>query len=136
MKTVSDILRQAGITPSNQRIAIGEFVLHTATHPSADEVLVEARKRLPSISVATIYNTLHLFVEHGLLRTLELSPSRTVYDPCMESHHHFIDDQTGHIHDIPLDAVSVTHNHFDGFDVREVQVILRGRSHPQTNPAS
>ena len=136
MKTVSDILRQAGITPSNQRIAIGKFVLYAATHPSADEVLVEARKRLPSISVATIYNTLHLFVEHGLLQTLELSPSHTVYDPCMEPHHHFIDDQTGHIHDIPRDAVSVTHNQFDGFDVREVQVILRGRSHTQTNPAS
>lgn len=136
MTTVSDILREAGITPSSQRIAVGEFVLHTATHPSADEVLIEARKKLPSISVATIYNTLHLFVEHGLLRTLELSPSHTVYDPCMESHHHFIDDQTGHIHDIPVDAVSVTHNQFDGFDVREVQVILRGRSHPQPNLAS
>jgi len=136
MKTIADILRKAGITPSSQRVAIGKFVLHTATHPSADEVLAEARKQLPSISVATIYNTLHLFVKHGLLRTLELSPSHTVYDPCMEPHHHFIDDQTGHIQDIPLDAVSVTHNHFDGFDVREVQVILRGRSHPQPNPAS
>jgi Fur family iron response transcriptional regulator len=136
MKTVSEILREAGITPSSQRVAIGEFVLHTATHPSADEVLIEARKRLPSISVATIYNTLHLFVEHGLLRTLELSPSHTVYDPCMAPHHHFIDDQTGDIRDIPFDAVNVTHNQLDGFDVREVQVILRGRSCLQTNPAS
>jgi len=136
MKTSTDILREAGISPSSQRVAIADFVLHTGTHPSADEVLVEARKRLPTISVATIYNTLHLFVEHGLLRTLELSNNHTVYDPCMEPHHHFIDDQTGRIHDVPLDAVSVTHDDFDNFDIREVQVVLRGRSNPNSNPAS
>ena len=45
MKTVKDILREVGITPSSQRVAIGDFVLHTGTHPSADEVLAEARKR-------------------------------------------------------------------------------------------
>ena len=136
MKTSKEILRNAGILPSSQRVAIAEFVLHTGTHPSADDVLVEARKRLPGISVATIYNTLNLFVERGLLRTLELSNNHTVYDPWMDPHHHFIDDQTGHIHDIPLDSVSVIHEDFDGFDVREVQVVLRGRSHPQPNPAS
>jgi Fe2+ or Zn2+ uptake regulation protein len=135
MKTSKDILREAGISPSAQRVAIAEFVLHTGSHPSADEVFLEAKKRLPSISVATIYNTLHLFVEHGLLRTLELSHNHTVYDPCMDAHHHFIDDQTGRIHDVPLDAVSVTHKDFDGFDIREVQVVLRGRSTPPKQSA-
>jgi Fur family iron response transcriptional regulator len=130
MKTAKDILREAGISPSTQRVAIADFVLHTGTHPSADEVLVEARKRLPNISVATIYNTLHLFVERGLLRTLELSPEHTVYDPCMAPHHHFIDDESGRIHDVPLDAVHVTHDTFTQFDIREVQVVLRGRSNP------
>jgi len=134
MMTTQDILRQAGISPSSQRVAIAEFVLHTGTHPSADEVLAEARIRMPTISVATIYNTLHLFVEHGLLRTLDLSNTHTVYDPCLEPHHHFIDDETGRIHDVPLDAVKVTHTNFEGFDIREVQVVLRGRSHPQPNP--
>jgi len=135
MRSTKDILREAGISPSTQRVAIAEFVLHTGTHPSTDEVFTEARKRLPKISVATIYNTLHLFVEHGLLRALELSNNHTVYDPCMEPHHHFIDDQTGRIHDVPLDAVNVTHKNFNGFDIREVQVVLRGRSHPPTQSA-
>ena len=132
MNTVVDILREAGIHPSTQRVAIAEFVLHTDTHPSADQVLAQAQEQLPSVSVATIYNTLHLFVSRGLLRTLELAEGHTVYDPCMEPHHHFIDDQTGRIHDIPLDAVRVTHQPLDGFDVREVQVVLRGRSLTQS----
>jgi Fe2+ or Zn2+ uptake regulation protein len=136
MNTAADILREAGIQPSTQRVAIADFVLHTDTHPSADQVLLETQKRLPTVSVATIYNTLHLFVEHGLLRTLELSAGHTVYDPCMAPHHHFVDDQTGRIHDVPLDAVSVRHQPLDGFDIREVQVVLRGRSQPETNPDS
>ena len=83
MISVSDILLQAGIHPSAQRVAIGEFVLNTDTHPSAEQVLIETQKRLPRVSVATIYNTLHLLVEHGLLRTLEISSGHTVYDPCL-----------------------------------------------------
>jgi Fur family iron response transcriptional regulator len=134
-QTSTDILREAGISPSSQRVAIAEFVLHTGSHPSADEVLVQARKRLPGISVATIYNTLNLFVEHGLLRTFSLSQNHTVYDACTDPHHHFIDDETGRIHDLPIDAVRVSHDNFDDFDIREVQVVLRGRSHPPTQSA-
>ena len=136
MKTVADILREAGIHPSAQRVAIGEYVLHTAAHPSAEQVLAETQKRLPRVSVATIYNTLHLFVEHGLLRTLEIAEGHTVYDPCMEPHHHFVDDDTGRIHDVPLEAVNITHQPLEGFDVREVQVVLRGRSQTQSEPTS
>ena len=136
MKSASDILRKAGIHPSAQRVAIAEFVLGTTAHPSAEQVLAETQKRLPAVSVATIYNTLHLFVEHGLLKALDIAEGHTVYDPCMDPHHHFVDDDTGYIHDVPLDAVSVTHQPLDGFDVREVQVVLRGRSRTQTNPVS
>ena len=136
MKTVSDILRDAGIQPSAQWVAIAEYVLHIVHHPSAEQVLAQTQKRLPRVSVATIYNTLHLLVEHGLLRTLDIAEGHTVYDPCMDPHHHFVDDETGHIHDIPLDAVSVTHQPLDGYDIREVQVVLRGRSRPHPNPVS
>jgi Fe2+ or Zn2+ uptake regulation protein len=75
-----------------------------------------------------VYNTLNLFVEKGLLRELVLAEGRVVFDPNVEPHHHFIDDETQHIVDIPWDALQV--NHVDalrGFDVREYQVVLRGR---------
>jgi len=135
MKTVTEILRDCGIQPSAQRVAIGEYVLHTTAHPSADQVYAEAKKRLPTISVATVYNTLHHFVAHGLLRTLEIADGHTVYDPSMAPHHHFVDDETGRIHDVPLDAVSISHNQpLEGFDIREVQVVLRGRARTPSKP--
>lgn len=83
--------------------------------------------RLPSISRATVYATLALFVERGLLRELALEEGRVVYDPKLEPHHHFIDDATGAIVDVPWDALAVRGvPALPGVDVREYQVVLRG----------
>jgi Fur family iron response transcriptional regulator len=86
------------------------------------------RKRFPMISRATVYNTLNLFVEKGLLRSLVLAEGRVVYDPKVEPHHHFIDEHTGRISDLPWDALKVSNlEALDGIEVREYQVVVRGR---------
>ncbi len=80
------------------------------------------------LSRATVYNTLNLFVEKGLLRELVLSEGKVVFDPKLEPHHHFIDDETQDIVDIPWDRLQVQSvEALRGFDVREYQVVLRGR---------
>ncbi len=127
MDTVTEQLRLHGIQPSTQRVAIGEYVLHTADHPSADQVLVQTRKHLPSVSQATVYNTLNLFVQRGLLKALQLEPGHTVFDPRLEPHHHFIDEQGVHIHDVSWTAVNIQGaEELNDFVIDEVQVILRG----------
>jgi Fur family transcriptional regulator, iron response regulator len=57
-RTTDATLRQHGIQPSAQRVAVAEFVLHTDEHPSADVVWKRVRERFPWISRATVYNTL------------------------------------------------------------------------------
>ena len=121
-------LLKHGIQPSAQRLAVAEVVFDTDRHPSADEVHAAARQRLPTVSRATVYNTLNLFVEKGLLRALVLSEGKVVFDPRMGAHHHFIDETTGRIHDLPWEALEVKNlESLDGFDVREYQVVLRGK---------
>ena len=121
-------LREAGIQPSAQRLALAEYVLSTEAHPSADQVWTEVRARVPMISRATVYNTLNLFVRKGLLRELQLAEGRVVFDPNMGPHHHFIDEATGRIHDVPWDALEVRRvEALRGLEVREYQVVLRGR---------
>ena len=84
--------------------------------------------RLPMISRATVYNTLNLFVDHGLLRQHLLAEGRVVFDPNTAPHHHFVDDATGAILDVPWEAVDVRRvEDLDGLDVREFQVVMRGR---------
>jgi Fur family transcriptional regulator, iron response regulator len=121
-------LKAAGIQPSAQRLAVAEYVLDTLDHPSADQVLEHVQASLPMLSRATVYNTLNLFVEKGLLRQLVLSEGRVVFDPRMEAHHHFVDDDTGGIEDIPWQAVKVGDvATLKGYEVREYMVVLRGR---------
>jgi Fe2+ or Zn2+ uptake regulation protein len=128
MKRMLDKLAACGIQPTPQRIAVAEYVLNTANHPTADEVWMNVRDRCPTLSRATVYNTLNLFAEKGLLKTQPLKEGVVVFDPHVTPHHHFIDEETGKVFDIPWDAVKVTHGKsLRGLDVREYQVVLRGR---------
>lgn len=131
MKTGTvEALRSHGIQPSAQRAAVADYVLHTHDHPSAEQVFSRVKKGFPMISRATVYNTLNLFVKTGLLRELVLAEGNVVFDPKVEPHHHFIDERTGAIEDIPWEAVKVSKvDRLPGYDVREYQVVFRGRRH-------
>ena len=127
-RDVVTLLQEHGIQPSAQRVAVADYVLRTEEHPSADQVFSRVSAALPVLSRATVYNTLNLFVERGLLRQLVLAEGKVVFDPKTAPHHHFIDDATGAIHDIPWEALQVDKvDALKGFQVREYQVVLRGR---------
>jgi Fe2+ or Zn2+ uptake regulation protein len=128
VKDVVTSLRTHGIQPSAQRVAVAQYVLATEEHPSADQVFRRVKKGFPMLSRATVYNTLNLFVEKGLLRAFVLAPGKIVFDPNTELHHHFIDEASGEIVDVPWEAVSVSRlERLKGFDVHEYQVVMRGR---------
>lgn len=133
MSTVShqeliEKLEHAGIRPSAQRVAIAAYVLSTEDHPSADEVWNRVKAEFPMVSRATVYNTLQLFREHGLVQQLVLAEGSVVFDPKVEPHHHFVDDETGAIHDIPWTALRVGKvDELEGVDVRDYMVVVRGR---------
>ena len=121
-------LRTKGVQPTPQRLAVARFVLGTDSHPTADEVWAKARRECPTLSRATVYNTLNLFVKKGLLRQHVLAEGRVVFDPRTDRHHHFIDEGTGAIHDVPWGALKVRNlRSLAGFEVRDYQVVMRGR---------
>ena len=81
------------------------------------------------LSRATVYNTLNLLVAKGLLRQVTLSGGRVVFDPKMDRHHHFVDETTGRIHDVPWDALEVRRvERLRDFTVSDYQVVLVGRA--------
>jgi len=128
MRAALSLLREHGIQATPQRIAVVRHVLRTHAHPSADEVWADVRRSCPTVSRATVYNTLNLLVDRGLLRSHLLREGTLVFDPHVAPHHHFVDEESGRIHDIPWDAVTVTgHQSLRGFDVREHEVVMRGR---------
>ena len=130
-------LKRHGVKPSAQRLAVARYVLHASEHPSAEEVFSRVRRGFSTLSRATVYNTLNLFVEKGLLRQHSLKEGRVVFDPNLSRHHHLIDAETGEIHDLPWDAVEVSGvERIRGFDVEEFQVVLRGRRRDGTHRGS
>lgn len=130
-----DLLRSHGIQPTPQRIAVARFLLGGVNHPSAEQIYLGVREACPTVSRATVYNTLHLFVERGLVRQHALREGVSVYDPQTAPHHHFIDEDTGQIDDVPWDAVSVTGiDRLEGLEIRELQVVMRGtRRRPRSH---
>ena len=122
------ILRQCDIQPTPQRIAVVEYVLSSKAHPTADDVLHYARKKCPTVSRATVYNTLNLLVERGLIGMQTIKEGAVVFDPNVEKHHHFIDEATGKVYDIAWDQLEVRGKEkLIDFEIHEFQVILRGK---------
>ena len=90
--------------------------------------LLSARKKCPTVSRATVYNTLNLLVEKRLIGMQTIKEGAVVFDPNVEKHHHFIDEETGNVYDIPWDQLEVKGKEkLKDFEILEFQVILRGR---------
>jgi Fur family iron response transcriptional regulator len=124
----ADLLQAKQIPPTAQRLAVASYVLHTEDHPTADLVFQVAKARCPKVSRATVYNTLNLFLKKGLLKQLTLTDGKVVFDPFVGPHHHFIDEATGAIYDIPWRALSVGRvDVLEGFEVHEFSVVLKGK---------
>lgn len=128
----SEIMRRlvdAGVTPTSQRLAIAQYVLCEADHPTAEQVEIGVKAKLPMVSKATVYNTLGKLVEVGLLRELRSPREESLrYDGNIEAHHHFIDRDTGEIVDISFADVEI--NNIDNlkrkFKIENLSVTIEG----------
>ncbi|MEJ1354752.1 MAG: Fur family transcriptional regulator [Candidatus Sedimenticola sp. (ex Thyasira tokunagai)] len=94
-------LRSHGITPTSQRVQIATVMLSRPQHLSAEQVMELANGEGKQVSKATVYNTLGLFAEKGLIRELVVDPTRSFYDSSTHSHHHFFNSETQELTDIP-----------------------------------
>lgn len=100
-------LSRYGVVPTPQRIEIAEILLDRPQHLSADQILETLRRNGSTVSKATVYNTLHLFGEKGLVREVNVDPTRTFFDSTTYPHHHFYNVDSGELTDIPLGAVDI-----------------------------
>ncbi len=123
-------VREAGLRPTRQRIALAELLFAKGDrHLSAEELHEEALAAGVAVSLATVYNTLLQFTEAGLLRILALEGSRTYFDTNTSDHHHFFIEGENRVVDIEAAPVSV-HNlpePPEGMEIVNVDIIVRLR---------
>ena len=127
---IASRLARHGAKPTTQRLKLAELVLSRPQHVSAEQLLQRARSSGIRVSKATVYNTLNLFVDCGLLRELVVDRDRVYYDSTVHEHHHFYNVDTGEMIDIPVESVSFAGvpNAPEGMEREGVDVIIRVRS--------
>ena len=99
----SERLRNLGLVPTIQRVSILEYLESTDSHPTADQVYNEVSHRFPSISRATVYNTLEALTKAGAILKLSVDRSAARYDADTGPHAHFHCRRCGRVLDIPVD---------------------------------
>lgn len=126
---ISSMLRSLAVNTTNPRLRIAELVLSRREHLSAEQVFNIVNQGRPRVSRATVYNTLNLFVDRGLLQTVTSQFGVTLYDPNTEPHLHLHDLESDTLHDVPLDALAgfPIHAIADGFQVERIDLTLRVR---------
>jgi Fur family iron response transcriptional regulator len=102
------LLRERGIGPTHQRVEIAFGLFVRQEHLSADQIMALVNERYSEVSKATVYNTLKLFLEKGLIREVIVDPGKVFYDPNTEPHHHFFNVVSGQLTDIDADAISLS----------------------------
>lgn len=94
-------LNELDILATPQRLEIARILLKEAQHLSADQIIDQLLSAGSSVSKATVYNTLKLFTQRGLVSECVVDPERRFYDSTTDPHHHFYNVDTGVLTDIP-----------------------------------
>lgn len=127
-------LREAGLRPTRQRLALGRLLFDGGDrHVTAEALHEEAQAAGVSVSLATVYNTLHQFTEAHLLREVVVDSARTYFDTNVSDHHHFFLENSGSLMDIDGNKIAITGlpQAPDGTDVARVDVIVRLQGTPR-----
>lgn len=127
-------LREAGLRPTRQRLALGRLLFDGGDrHVTAEALHEEAQKAGVSVSLATVYNTLHQFTQAKLLREVVVDSARTYFDTNIDDHHHFFIEADGALMDIAGDEITIANlpQAPHGTDIARVDVIVRLQARPR-----
>ena len=120
----------AGLRMTRQRQEVYRILLEQRNHPTANEVFMRVKDRLPNISLATVSNCLEALVQHGIIRQVHFERESSRYCPNLHEHGHFHDSSTGVIHDVDFKpGVNLTDvlNLPPGAVIHDVEITLRGQ---------
>jgi Fe2+ or Zn2+ uptake regulation protein len=124
-----ELAGKRGLAVTHQRQLVYEAVVASHGHHSPEQIFAKVRRRIPSISLATVYNNLRLFVEHGLLREVTPHASTVRVDGNLEPHHHLVCSRCKSVQDIEgefIDFKRLSRQLPDGFDLTQALVEVFG----------
>lgn len=124
------MLREAGLRPTRQRLALAKLLFGRGhCHVTAEGLFNDAKTARVDVSLATVYNALHDFTAKGMLREISIDSASSYFDTNTGDHHHFYFEKDGLLQDIPPDSVQITQlpQAPGGASISRVDVIIRVR---------
>ena len=123
---LTEQLGATGLRLTPQRQQVYDVLRHKRDHPTAEEVFIRAKKAMPEISHATVYNCLDALVKCGLVRQVQLERGATRFCPNMAEHCHYFCDACGEVFDVALPTNSTIMPRPKGFKVDHYDIAVHG----------
>jgi Fur family ferric uptake transcriptional regulator/Fur family peroxide stress response transcriptional regulator len=126
---LAELLRERGLRATSQRVVMHRLLRDRNRHVSAEELLSEAGERLPGVSLPTVYATLELFEQLGIVRRVNGGGGTLLWDTRPDIHHHMICRNCGRIEDLetPLDLERARRGAArSGFQADRAEVVVSG----------
>jgi len=119
-------LREKGIAPTIQRLVVLQYLEESTTHPTVEEIYEALKGQYPTFSKATVYNTLQVLTQAGLIQELTIEKEKAHYDPRPDIHHHFFCRRCHRIYDVEIDCSVVKRGMVEGHKIEMVQAYFYG----------
>ena len=126
IKNLTKILIEKNIKPSYQRIKILEYLTTKRNHPTVDKIFIDLVKEVPTLSKATVYNTLNLFKKANLASVVTIENNETKYDAKVASHGHFKCESCGNIYDFEVNIDNLPTDSLKHFKINERNIYFKG----------
>lgn len=119
-------LKLRKIQLSHQRLKVLEYLTQNRCHPTVDQIFTDLHQEMLTLSKTTVYNTLRVLVEAGLVRTINVEDHETRYDINVENHGHFKCESCGKIYDFCADIDALASDDLKDFVIKDKQVYFNG----------
>lgn len=123
---IKNYLVEHGIRPSNYRIRILQCLEDNKIHPTADQIYQNLLSEFPTLSKMSVYNTIEVLLDAGLIREITIENNEVRYDSHLEDHGHFKCNHCGKIFNFDIDFNSLHLSGLDQFIIKDQDIFLKG----------
>ena len=126
MTALQQLLEMRNVFPSHQRLKVLEYLSQNRCHPTVEQIFVDLQLEIPTLSKTTVYNTLHVLVDAGLVRVVAIEDNEARYDIEVLDHGHFKCERCGTIYNFRLDFNALVSSDLAAFKINDRNVYFKG----------